>query len=101
MADAVYDEIETKMGRQYKREYAEGLAERGADDIHFNDMMGYVARNAGVSDKMPDHKSGTPYRDVVRDAFGRQTYDAIDRGMRDGAQKWLDEHPTRRRRRRR
>lgn len=99
VADAVYDEIENHMGRQYKREYAEGLAQRGTGAIHFPDMMNYITRNAGVSDKMPEPKSGKAYQNVVRDAFGKQAFDAIDKGMREGAQRWLDDHPRRRRRR--
>ena len=100
VANAVYAEISSGLGRQYRRAYAEGLAERGVGDIHFPDMINYVARNSGVTDRMPDPKSGTPYRDVLRDALGKQAFDAIDRGMREGAQRWLDENPQRRRRRR-
>lgn len=99
VADAVYDEIENHMGRQYKREYANGLAQGGTDAIHFPDMIRYITRNANVSDQLPDAQSGRAYRDVVRGAFGKRTFDAIDKGMRDGAQRWLDDHPTRRRRR--
>lgn len=104
VADAVYDEIETGLGRRYKREYANGLAEGGADSMHFPDMIEYITRNAKSSDQslrdfLPEPE-GRPYRDVVRDALGKRTFEAIDEGMREGAQRWLDDHPTGRRRRR-
>lgn len=96
VSDAVLDEISNRMGRQYKREYAEGLAERGAQDIHFPDMMNYIARNNNISLPEPENR---PYRDVVKDAIGSRAFKQLDSGLREGAQRWLNENPSRRRRR--
>lgn len=96
VSNAVLDEISNRMGRQYKREYAEGLAERGAQDIHFGDMMDYIARNNNVSLPEPEDR---PYRDVIRDTIGSRAFQQLDSGLRDGAQRWLNENPSRRRRR--
>lgn len=96
VSDAVLDEINNHMGRQYKREYAEGLAEGGAEDIHFGDMMDYIARNNNVSLPEPEDR---PYRDVIRDTIGSRAFQQLDSGLRDGAQRWLNENPSRRRRR--
>lgn len=96
VSNAVFDEISNQMGRQYKREYAEGLAERGAQDIHFSDMMTYIARNNNISLPEPEDRS---YRDVIRDTIGSQAFQQLDSGLREGAQRWLNENPSRRRRR--
>jgi len=96
VSDAVLDEISNRMGRQYKREYAEGLAERGAQDIHFGDMVTYIARNNNVPLPEPENR---PYRDVIRDAIGNRAFQQLDSGLREGAQRWLNENPSRRRRR--
>lgn len=96
VSDAVLDEISNRMGRQYRRDYAEGLAERGAQDIHFSDMITYIARNNNVSLPEPENR---PYRDVIKDAIGDRAFQQLDSGLRDGAQRWLDENPSRRRRR--
>ena len=95
VSDAVVDEINNNMGRQYRREYAEGLAEGGVNDIHFSDMVGYISRNNNVTLPPPENR---PYRDVIKDAIGSRAYNALDAGLREGAQRWLNANPRRRRR---
>lgn len=95
VSDAVLDEINNRMGRQYKREYAEGLAKNGAQDIHFSDMVTYIARNNDIPLPEPENR---PYRDVIKDAIGGRAFQQLDSGLRGGAQRWLDENPRRRRR---
>lgn len=95
VANATYNELSNQMGRQYRREYAEGIARNGADDVHFPDMIQYVARNEGVSLPTPENR---PYREVVRDVLGASAFNAIVSGMQEGSQRWLDENPRRRRR---
>lgn len=95
VSDAVYDEIVNHMGRQYKRDYAESLAAKGTDSIMFPDMVSYIARNNNITLPSPENR---PYKDVIRDSIGSRAFQQLDAGMRDGAQRWLDENPRRRRR---
>lgn len=98
ISDSVFDEIDNHMGRQYKRDYAESLAEEGTNSIMFGDMMDYVARNNKVTLPKPENR---PYRDVIKDAIGSQAFQQLDTGLREGAQRWLNENPRRRRSRNR
>lgn len=95
VSDATYNELSNQMGRQYRREYAEGIAQGGAEDVHFPDMVQYIARNSGVTLPSPENR---PYRDVIREAFGATAFNTLVNGMQEGARRWLDENPRRRRR---